>query len=247
MEQPTNLNPTDSPDGIVEAKGDSTDQLRRSPPRAFAQGTGVLLQTVGVILFLSTCCVYPLAGMWEPLLSRPQILQHLQDSRSIGVTVQSLPQHPFRTGVMLMVMCMTVGGLAMAGFGLGLQAEKPRSAWAALVTMFLVTVVLMVAGVGIWSGQGSLWIRLWHTVLTVITVLLTGFTWIALKQMRTEPPPPNADVLPEDFKIPYSHYHDDPPEVRLARQLADRRARLEAEQRQLERLENELDAKYRNP
>ena len=33
----------------------------------------------------------------------------------------------------------------------------------------------------------------------------------------------------EDYKVPYSMYHDDPPEVRLANEIAGRKANLEAE------------------
>ena len=38
----------------------------------------------------------------------------------------------------------------------------------------------------------------------------------ALREMRRDPPPRGMEVLPKDYKVPYSHYHEDPPEVRLA-------------------------------
>ena len=69
---------------------------------------------------------------------------------------------------------------------------------------------------------------------------LTGFSWAALRQVLADPPPADIDVVPPGAKIPYSFYHDDPPEVRLAQELAGRRARLEKERQEIERLEAEL-------
>lgn len=215
-------------------------------PRAFAQGTGVLLQTVGMILFFSTCCVCSLAGLWDPLLSRPEVLQQLQGNEPVGLTFWMLFQHPAKAGIMLMVMFMTVGGLAMAGFGLGLQSDTARSAWGALVTVTVMLAVLAVAGAGIWIGRASWAARLWHVGLFALMWIMLGFVWVALRQVLAHPPPADVGVLAADFKIPYSHYHDDPPDVRLAKELAERRARLEAEQVELDRLERELDLKPRS-
>lgn len=169
------------------------------PPRAFAQGTGVVLQTVGVILFLSSCCICSVAGAWEPLLSRPEVLERLVSDPPIGVEVGDLIHHPAKAGVMLMVVFSTAGGLAWVGFGLGLQAEKPRSAWAAFGTSVLMLVVLSLAGVGIWIDQAAWTTRLWHGLLMVITLLLTGFTWVALKQFKADPPPRHPPPLPDEL------------------------------------------------
>jgi hypothetical protein len=58
----------------------------------------------------------------------------------------------------------------------------------------------------------------------------------AFREMRKNPPPAGHDVLPPGYKIPYSHYHADPPEVRLAAELAQRRERLAVQQKELEAL-----------
>jgi Skp family chaperone for outer membrane proteins len=58
--------------------------------------------------------------------------------------------------------------------------------------------------------------------------------------MRKNPPPEGHDALPTGYKIPYSHYHDDPPEVRLAAELAQRRERLAVQQKELEALEKKI-------
>ena len=59
-------------------------------------------------------------------------------------------------------------------------------------------------------------------------------------EMRKNPPPEGHDVLPPGYKIPYSHYHADPPEVRLAAELAQRRERLAVQQKELEALEAKI-------
>jgi len=61
--------------------------------------------------------------------------------------------------------------------------------------------------------------------------------------MRRTPPPADYEVLPADYKVPYSHYHVDPPEVRLAAELEQRRQRLAVQQKELEMLEEKLRRK----
>jgi len=225
-------------DGLpVEHEGGSVPQ---TSVRAFAQGTGVLLQVVGMFLFMFHCCVWSLIGLWEPIQDRSKVIEQISDGASIGVTVSWLWEHPSEAGQMLMVVAATVGGLGLAGFGLGMQADKARSATGALVTSGLMLVMLAMAGLGLWRGQGWWLGRIWHGVLIAVNVGVMGFCWAALMQVRQNPPIAGAEVLSKDYKIPYSMYHDDSPEQRLANELAGRRAKLEAEQRELERLEREL-------
>jgi hypothetical protein len=61
--------------------------------------------------------------------------------------------------------------------------------------------------------------------------------------MRNNPPPPDFEVLPPDYKVPYSHLHQDPPEVRLAKELEARRQKLAVQQKELEMLEQKLHRK----
>ena len=84
-------------------------------------------------------------------------------------------------------------------------------------------------------------------LLAVISlVIAAGFALLlaaaigAGREMRRDPPPPELEVLPADYKVPYSHYHADPPEVRLARELGQRRQRLAVQQKELEMLEEKL-------
>ena len=171
-----------------------------APPRAFAQGTGVLLQTVGVILFLSSCCVCSLTGLWDPARSPSEVLPHGQTfvADDQQTRLRDLIEHPGKTGFMLTVMGTTIGGLAMAVFGLGLQSEKPRAAWGALTTTVCLTLVLIVAGIGLWVGHASIVVSLWHFLLVIVTLVLVGFCVGAMKQVLANPPPHEFNVLPEE-------------------------------------------------
>ena len=79
--------------------------------RAFAQGTGVLLQTVGGILFLSSCCVCSSAFLWDPQWSliQAQSYQQQQIDGQPPISAHHITK-PARFGLMLMVMFTTVGG-----------------------------------------------------------------------------------------------------------------------------------------
>jgi hypothetical protein len=73
--------------------------------------------------------------------------------------------------------------------------------------------------------------------------VLLGFSIAAAAEVRRNPPPTGHELLPPGYKIPYSHYHPDPPEVRLAAELEQRRQRLAVQQKELEMLEEKLRKK----
>ena len=92
-----------------------------------------------------------------------------------------------------------------------------------------------------------------HSILmTLLAVLLmslfTGLLILSiagLREMRRDPPPRGFELLPADYKVPYSHMHQDPPEVRLARELQQRREKLAVQQKELEMLEEKLNRKLK--
>jgi len=209
------------------------------PPRAFAQGAGLLLQTIGAILLMTNCCICSTAFMWDPQRPPDQARENITDQTAFS-KLQHLLDQPGRTGLMLTIVGATVCGLALMGFGLGLQSDRRRSATGALATGVVFTLLMLAAAAALWTGEATLTARLWQALLTVLAVVVTGFALAAWREVRANPPPDDVDLLPPDFKIPYSMYHDDPPDVRLAKEIANRRAHLEAEQRELEQLEREL-------
>src|SRR5207247_1572140 len=102
-----------------------------------------------------------------------------------------------------------------------------------------------------WIVQTIFFVQILHSVVLAILcgaialmfAVLLGLSVSALGEMRCDPPPVGQEVLPPGYKIPYSHLHEDPPEVRLARELDQRRQRLAVQQKELEMLEEKLRKK----
>src|SRR5687767_7304350 len=152
------------------------------PPRAFAQGTGVVLQTVGVLLFLSNCCVCSLTGIWDPVQSRSETYEILHSGKTVGVTFRSLFETPARAGYMATVMFGTVGGLGLAVLGLGLQSEHRRAAAGAFAAAAALSAIMLAAAVGLWFGGGSVGAKLWNLALLALVLTATGFAYVAWQQ-----------------------------------------------------------------
>lgn len=222
------------------------EPLGRPPPRAFAQGAGVVMQTLGAILFFSSCCICISTAAWDPLTPREQVLSDMARGDHPGVGLSTLLERPAAAGYMITAVTATVGGLAICVLGLGLQADRGRAALAQLLATAAVTLLLALAAVALWRGAAPIMVKLWNHGLLVLMAGLTAMAWIAHRQVRAAPPPPDIDLVPPGAKIPYSFYHDDPPEVRLAKELENRRARLRAEQAELDRLQQELENRTRD-
>lgn len=211
-----------------------------APPRAFAQGTGILLQTVGVLLFLSSCCIFSLTGIWSPVQPDPQTIESIRTNTTPEPGLRGKLREPAAAGYMVTALATSAGGLALAVFGLGLQADRRRASAGAAFSSVTMTLLLLVAGALLWIGGAGVIAKLWNLALLAIAGLLVAFSIAAQRNVRANPPPPNVDIVPPGKKIPYSWYHDDPPDVRLARELEARRERLDAERCELEKLEREL-------
>jgi len=130
--------------------------------------------------------------------------------------------------------------LAVAGLGLGLQATR-RSAASVAVGVSLLGLIF-------WTVHGVFFVqvmRAWMLAAIAFILLLVFGVFFALaiaawREMRRDPPPAGHEVLPHGTKIPYSWYHDDPPEVRLERELEQRRERLAVQQKELDMMEEKL-------
>jgi lysylphosphatidylglycerol synthetase-like protein (DUF2156 family) len=208
------------------------------PPLAFTQGVGTVFQFAGGILFIVlslTCCG---SGLLLKATAEREDLTH------IGWHLPGdPPNQPFYSAQRATSTAL-VGGigfaLAIAGLGLGLQATRRSAAWAAVFVTLL--------GVVFWALQGFFFVqilRAWLLSLIAFALLIAYAIFFALaiaawREMLTNPPPANHEILPPGYKVPYSWYHDDPPELRLARELEQRRARLSVQQKELEMLEEKL-------
>lgn len=207
------------------------------PPRAFTQGVGTVFQFVGVILFLGTMLIC----FCSSLLGK-QAIRH--DLTGVGWHLPGdPPERPTYSAPAAMTLSVTLGcllGIAMAGIGLGLQAQRRASPWAAVGTMLLGTLF--------WGMQTAFAIRPMCSVgFTALGICLTGIfgallalAVTSLREMLRDPPPRGHELLRIDYQIPYSHLHQDPPEVRLERELEQRRDKLAVQQKELELLEEKL-------
>lgn len=182
------------------------DDAPSTTPRAFAQGTGLMLQVVGMCMFMSSCCVCSMGWLVDPSASPAQVAKLLDDKPTIVDDSRNPFSTPGKTGVVLMIMFTSVGGLALTAFGLGLQTDKPKAAWAATITSLLLVVIFIVAGVCLWRGGVTPVGMTINAVLIVLSVMITGFCIAALKQIRQHPPSGDIEILPPDWEPPRRHH-----------------------------------------
>jgi hypothetical protein len=209
------------------------------PPRAFAQGVGTVFQVAGVLVFLYasfSCC-------GSGLLSREWATQFTNE----GLHVASGAVYSIARAITISVFAAVFFGVATATMGLGLQAEHrgaPLGAAgvSAIALLFFAAHTWFVA-----AYVHSALLLMTFGVATVLFAVLFALAVGAWRDMLRNPPPPEHDVLPADYKIPYSHYHADPPEVRLAAELEQRRQRLAVQQKEVEMLEEKLKRKLEAP
>jgi hypothetical protein len=228
----------DAPPPMPGRAGDSgaAVNLAPTPPRAFAQGVGVVLQGLGVIMALTNCCICSLGGLWDPNLTSHEARQVMADQPEVITDPGSYLRDPVRAAGAATLLLATIGGLGLAAFGLGMQADRPRPAYAALATNLLLAAVFLAAGVALWTADAGWWLRSWHALLTLLALLALPFTIGATVQVVRHPPPPVDETLPPGFDVRDVLAGEKP----SRRKVAQLRAKLEIEQRELDRLEREL-------
>ena len=219
-----------------------TDQATRPEgpvPRAFTQGVGTVYQFFGVTLFLASmfvCC-------GSSLISK-NVAQR-RDLMEVGWALP-LPGSPFysvQRAMTVSVLLAVFFGVALAGIGLGLQAQGRAAPYGATGVSAFAAVFWLLHAVFFATTVGSAGFTVVATWLALVFGVLTGFAVVSMREMRLDPPPAGHEILPADFRVPYSHLHEDPPEVRLARELDQRRERLAVQQKELEMLEARLQRK----
>ncbi len=157
-------------------------------PRAFATATGYVFQGVGLVLILGACGMWWLSAWFLPP-SNERVTgwwQHL--------TGDNLPAALF----MLAVLGGVVGGAGLSAAGFGLQAELPRSGWAALIVTAALTLaygllgLLLMFRAGAWiSGILAIGVALFMALLFSLAVRSTRI-------LRRFPPPPDQNRLTEE-------------------------------------------------
>lgn len=209
-------------------------------PRAFTQGVGTLYQFAGVTLFAASmliCCGSSLVS------------KNVAERRDLMVVGWSLPlpggpyfysaQRAITVSLLMAVFC----GIAMAGIGLGLQAQGRLAPYGAAAVTGFATAFWIVQTIFFAAALRSIALAAGAGVFAAGFGVLAGFAAASLQEMRKDPPPRGHEILPADYKVPYSHMHQDPPEVRLAKELEQRRERLAVQQKELEMLEARIKRK----
>jgi hypothetical protein len=181
--------------------------------------------------FFFTCC---LSG----LLSKETATQNSFNALGWGgYTAQRAVSIGMVVGILL--------GIAMAGAGLGLQAMRRNAPFIALVVSSVGTFFWLFHAVFFAMAARSVILTLIALGLAILFGILLALAMGAVREMRRSPPPANMEILPPDYKVPYSHLHEDPPEVRLAKELEARREKLAVQQKELEMLEQKLHRKLK--
>lgn len=204
------------------------------PPRAFTQGVGTVFQFAGVMLFLGfffVCC-------FSGLLSKETATQtHLAEVGWGAYTAQRAISIGMAVGVML--------GIALAAIGLGLQAQRRRAPAFAVVACAFAVVFWLFHAILFAQAARSILLTALAAALGGVFVVLLLLAIGSSREMQRNPTPAGFEILPADYKVPYSHLHEDPPEVRLARELEERRQRLAVQQKELDLLEEKLKRKMK--
>jgi hypothetical protein len=207
----------------------SPSESASSPPRAFAQGAGLIFQIAGGTLFLLAmfiCC-------GSSLLNKDFATR--ADLSAIAWHGYTAPR-----AISIGLFSAVFFGLACATTGLGMQADYRHAPPLAAGVTLLAAIFWIVHFIFASTVAHSLIFSLLAGGLSVGFASLFALALAAMRDVAKNPPPMGHDLIPPGTKIPYSHYHDDPPEVRLAAELEQRRARLEVQRKELESLEEKM-------
>ncbi|HEV2295317.1 MAG TPA: hypothetical protein VGR35_15805 [Tepidisphaeraceae bacterium] len=192
-----------------------------------------------MLLFIATsftCC-------GSGLLSREWATQPQFAAEGLRLSPGEPPVYSVGQAITICLFCGVFFGIACAALGLGLQAENRRAPMGALIVTGVAAIFFVAHGwfAAVYIDSALLVVMLIGAAIAFLSLFALAVT--AAREMRRNPPPPRHEVLPADYKIPYSHYHIDPPEVRLAAELEQRRQRLAVQQKELEMLEERLKRK----
>ncbi len=219
------------------------------PPRAFTQGVGTVFQVVGVLLFLLMMTICCGSGLLSPSVAEHTDLTQVGWGTWLDTADAAHPvQRPVYSGqraVTICVTCAVVFGMALAGLGLGLQAQNRAAPAGALAVTAFASVFWLVHLVFFVQKLPSVLLGILGCLLFALFATLTALAAVAWREMRRNPPAASFEILPADYKVPYSHLHEDPPDVRLAKELEQRRQRLAVQQKELEMLEQRMKRRFK--
>lgn len=173
------------------------DDSGRRHPRAFAQGTGVVFQTAGLVLMLAGCCI----GSFFGLVQKADRAALQGDApRTVFSAWRSFETHQKLAAISVFATC--VGGLGALAAGIGLQWDRFGSArFAAAVTVPLALYHLGYSGFVIIRGPWGVWM-LMPLGLATIWSALSLLALVSANVHAQNPPPYGPEKLPPGFRLP---------------------------------------------
>jgi hypothetical protein len=155
------------------------------PARSFCRATGLVFQTLGIVLALGTCCWWPITSCTEERLRATDAGRIIPD-----IFRDATPDQMWAT---LAVALSFVSGLALVTVGLGLQHERRAAARAAIGLTAL-------AGLFYWCYLGfaifmfPAFARI--VIASVMAVVWTGCFLLAgasAGELKRHPPPKKSE------------------------------------------------------
>jgi len=167
---PSPTPPSTPPPGIDEETG--------LPIRPYARATGLVLQSVGAVLFLVTTCGCCLTALFEGGSFH---------GGPAEIPLAARVDSPSRADTVLLLTC-AVGGMALMGFGLGQQGDRGQfPAIGCTVTTAVMTAAYGFALVDGWLAGLSWGFRLMALLLTLLSAALLLLVLPALMDVLRQP------------------------------------------------------------
>jgi hypothetical protein len=156
-------------------------------PRVFAIGSGVVLQTVGTLFALGSCCLWSTSTFYMDRAEAPAARWS-----------DFLFANPIAAAWTIGILTTFVGGIGLVAAGIGLQGEQPSSGALAMVVSGLMTLLLAALGILLMVAERAYVLSITPLVLALVCGLLFALSGHSASVLRRFPPPPDlSSATPE--------------------------------------------------
>ncbi|HPF40455.1 MAG TPA: hypothetical protein P5081_08130 [Phycisphaerae bacterium] len=190
----------------MSTHSDNPTDVSSSEPikRPFTRATGFIFQSVGFILTMSTCCVWPASHWW-------QSYQPDTDIRAMERPLESA--RPEQVWAMTSVAGAFLGGMLLLVIGLGLQHDRMRTGRAAMaVTGVAAAYFLVYLGMCVWRFPEPFRIVI-AAAMGLIWVVMFTLAGVSADELRRNPPTPSergwTSIDEDDLRTIASHRRRD--------------------------------------
>lgn len=195
-----------------ETQSDSTPEIldyADSPPeiikRPFTRATGFVFQSVGFLLTISTCCIWPAAYWWQSSQPFAGMLPPWQGAATGTTPTWAMPEY----WGMLGTVASFLGGMLLLVVGLGLQHDRMRTGRTAMaVTAIPALFFIVYLGMCLWRfpAPTRIFIVAAMAVLWIVLFVLAG---VSADELRKIPPTPSergwTSIDEDDLRTISSH------------------------------------------